>query len=206
MNRRHVLIGTAITLIAGSGLGIAAAAGGSTAEPPIGAVPVVTDSHQIHLPLDRYAQDATNRRTVLRAEYQLTASCMARFGIEFKSSRWGLAVPTQGNLNYRLYGLLDEEHAQNYGYHAGGSIPKSEIASNAMAANLPVDYSNVFSAVDGGGVLRGQDIPEGGCVGEARRQVGDDVSSDALPEELAAESWSLSNHDSRVTSGFHAWS
>lgn len=106
--------------------------------------------------------------------------------------------------HYRLYGLLDLQHAQQMGYHSYGT--KSAIEAKYNDEHHSADYYNVVAAFSGGGVYQGQRIPEGGCIAQARRAVeGASVDPD-LPSKLNFASWTSQNSDSRVKAGFAAWS
>ncbi len=179
-------------------------------EPQLGQIPVVTDWHQITLPLDSYTMNAQDRSTVLRAQYQQTKACMERFGFVLDVPPWDDTNATVLDLaqpsHYRLYGLLDEEHAAREGYHVSSSSVPAEYEYSGQEHSR--DYYNVIAAKPGGGTYNGQAIPPGGCIAEARRVVaeGGMTFDSTLPETLSFESWDRSNNDSRVISAFAAWS
>lgn len=177
------------------------------AEPRVDSTPTITDWRDISLPLDEYAQSFAERQIVLRAEYALTKSCVEQFGFEFSAPAWDKSpadVPNAGlPVHYRLYGLLDEDHAKKMGYHSYGEKLASEAAYADM--KLPDDYYNVVVAEFGGGVFNGKTIPDGGCVGAAVREVEGAIDL-SLPDELAYSAWTASKSDSRVVAAFAKWS
>ncbi len=203
----------AVSLVAGivAIVGAIMVTGGASAPPPeptVDSIPTITDWRDISLPLDAYAQDLTELQTVLRAEYALTKRCVEQFGFEFDVPRWD-TIPAElldagRPTHYRLYGLLDEDHAKQMGYHSYGEPPASEAAY--AEKQRPDDYYNVFDARFGGGVYNGQTIPEGGCLGAARRALAPGDVHLGLPEDLGFEAWTAAKSDSRVAAAFAKWS
>jgi hypothetical protein len=195
-----------IVLFAGVTM-LTAAAAAATAEPTVDSIPSITDWRDISLPLDAYVQDFAERQTVLRAEYVLTKSCVEQFGFQFTAPAWDKSpadVPNGGQpAHYRLYGLLDDDHAKQMGYHSYGENPASEAAY--AAKKLSDDYYNVVAAKFGGGVFDGKTIPDGGCLGAAQREV-EGTTDLSMPLQLAFDAWTASNSDSRVVAAFAKWS
>ena len=185
----------------------AAPAAAAPAEPRVDSIAIISDWRGISLPLDAYVQDSGERQTVLRAEYVLTKSCVEQFGFQFAAPAWDKSpadVPNgEGSAHYRLYGLLDVDHAKQMGYHSYGQ----DVASEAAYADvkLPNDYYNVVAAKFGGGTFNGKVIPDGGCLGAAQREV-EGATDVSLPEQLAFDSWTASKSDSRVVAAFATWS
>jgi hypothetical protein len=179
-------------------------------EPQLGEIPIIDDPGQIILPLDVYVPDAKDRSTVLRAQYRQVGACMERFGFSFDAPPWdetaadslGVSQPS----HYRLYGLLDETHAAEEGYHV--SETQSQTERESSEASRSRDYYNVIAAKFGGGTYDGQAIPRGGCMAEAQRVIsaGSSAFDSTLPERLSFESWDRSNSDSRVIAAFESWS
>jgi len=186
---------------------LTAAAAASSPEPRVDAIPTITDWHDISLPLDAYVQDFAERQTILKAEYALTKECVEQFGFQFDAPAWDKSpaeMPNGGQpAHYRLYGLLDEEHAMQMGYHSYGEFPAREAAY--AAEERPDDYYNVVAAKFGGGTYNGIPIPDGGCVGAARREV-EGATDLSAPLQLAFDAWTAANRDSRVAAGFAKWS
>jgi hypothetical protein len=176
-------------------------------EPRVDSITTVTDWRQISLPLDAYVQDFTEQQTILRAEYSLTKSCVEQFGFQFAAPAWDKSAADVPNgehpAHYRLYGLLDVDHAKQMGYHSYGQTVASEAAYADM--KLPNDYYNVVAAKFGGGTFNGKVIPVGGCLGAAQREV-EGATDLSLPQQLAFDSWTASTSDSRVVAGFASWS
>lgn len=188
-------------------VGVTAAAAAATGEPTVDSIPTITDWQSISLPLDAFVQDVAERQTVLRAEYVQTKSCVEQFGFQFAAPAWDKSpadVTSSGQaMHYRLYGLLDDGHARQMGYHSYGENLASEAAYQDL--KLPNDYYNVVAAKFGGGTFNGKAIPDGGCLGAAQREV-EGATDLGLPVQLAFDAWTASNNDSRVVAAFAKWS
>ena len=193
-------------LLSVSAVSVAGATSTVATEPSVPSISPITDWKQIALPLDSYVASVADRNAVLQAEYILTKTCMQGFGLKFNAPAWGKSsAATPQNSHYRLYGLIDAQHAATLGYHATSTIPVAEQKYSEQV--FPAAYSNVLAAKDGGGSYSGKPIPEGGCIGDARRSVMDtSANSDQLVESLSYDSWDQSNSDSRVTAAFARWS
>ncbi len=203
-----VIVGvTALTALTVLTAAAAAPDASTPAEPRVDSIATITDWRQISLPLDAYVQDFTEQQTVLRAEYALTKSCVEQFGFQFAAPAWDKSpaeVPNGGQpTHYRLYGLLDVDHAKQMGYHSYGQTVASEAAYADM--KLPNDYYNVVTAKFGGGTFNGKTIPDGGCLGAAQREI-EGTTDLSLPEQLTFDSWTASKSDSRVVAAFARWS
>ena len=181
-------------------------------EPQLGKVPKITDWRQVVIPLDAYELGIRDTVLVDRAEHRLVGKCMQRFGLVFDVPFNERDVSGLQITHYRLYGLLDEKSAATYGYHPGPSAQKggkgSEDSPTSKGGTISRDFANVLGAKYGGGTFAGQQIPEGGCYGEAHRRVADGgkVFDPLLPEKLAGESFDRAENDSRVIAAYTRWS
>jgi len=174
----------------------------------IGDVTEVRSAADITLPIDEYRMTSQEENLVLRAEHKAMVSCMDRFGAAFD-----VAVQTVSadNRNYdRLFGVLNQDEVQQYGYHAPGDVilgsgesTGSKDDSGVLDENaLAIATGENSSAVDSDGHA----VPLGGCITEARTQTGDDGSGQELQESLIGYSLQQSDLDPRVLKAFDAWS
>jgi hypothetical protein len=174
-------------------------AGCATQRPDEPAVRVrhVGDVDALTLPLDAYRTSPAQRRTVQRAEKKLVSACLRRYGITFDL---GDPAPPPFSQNARRYGLADEERAGRLGY----SSP--EITKRPPRPDLP-PRARKAAWGDGPAKIRGRDVPDGGCVGEAGRTLNAGARSDGtLADRLAFTSLRTAAQDSRVRTAFAAWS
>lgn len=217
-NTRATISGLAVMLAGLAGCAARSTAGGNApaggarpagGQPMIGQVAKVTDWRQITLPLDAYEPSLRDTVLVERAVSKQTNVCAQRFGMKFAppvNKRDQSALDSSYPSHYRLYGLLDEVHAAAKGYRETGTYSLKEATYSKQVH--PSAYYNVIAAKMGGGVYKGRQIPAGGCIGEARREVAGAavVPDTSLPETLSSDAWHLSNIDTRVTAAFSDWS
>ncbi len=196
--------------------GVFRSAATSWASPPtavpelaLGPIPSITSWREISLPVDSFRESSAARNTVLTAEYQLTKSCMARYGLTFDSPVW--TTPATNSDYYRLFGLLDLVHARKYGYHTGERLlSDGEAAPQPGVTENPSESApNYLAVVMGdppGRVVNGRTVPPGGCIGAARSKLGDSSKILNLKEEAIGYGLSQSNADPRVIKAFASWS
>ncbi|MER5635682.1 hypothetical protein ABT095_01855 [Kitasatospora sp. NPDC002227] len=173
-------------------------------EPSATAVPEVRSGADIRLPFDAYLTPADQQRTVSLAEQRLARTCMRRFGLDWPDQSQP-PVPT-APINARRYGVIDAAEVARIGYH-----PPADPAPDPNAVK-PADPTPEMTMVYGGkgGVseLRGVPIPDGGCLGEARRKlgIGDYSAGSADLNRIPTDSFALAQRDPRYTAVTAAWS
>ena len=186
-----------------------------SADPPRESEPelrplVVEDMRSFSLPLDEYRVNQANLALYSAANDLLVRRCMARFGFEL-SVEPRTDIPTAGpplTEHERRYGLADALSAARYGYHLDPALleqpstPTSSHEAGKMAA--------AFDSVALGSVRRhdGQTVPDGGCLGEAKRKLRNGVPPGAefLAERLVSDAYEAMLTDSRVVAASAAWS
>jgi len=131
---------------------------------------------------------------------------MKRFGIDYAVEE----IPSTGygprSLTDRRYGATDAELAPRNGFGLGDRDP-SRLPRPAKPDIGPDGESALFGK--GPSIVRGTQIPTGGCVGEADRTLDRDTPAGADPQlgtKLQFQSFDSSKQDSRVRAGFAAWS
>jgi hypothetical protein len=183
----------------------------SVPELAIGPVSAVTSGQAISFPIDSYKVSPTSENLVLSAEYQSMKSCMARYGIDFAAPASDWSVPTVNHDYDRLFGVLDLAEAQNWGYHTGETLlPDGEAAPQATPAADPnagtPNYLTVAMGSSTPATVNGLKVPSGGCIGQARAQVGDTGAAETLYENAVNYGLDQSNADPRVVAAFASWS
>ncbi|MGB2568994.1 hypothetical protein ACPFP2_11140 [Micromonospora citrea] len=188
-----------VLLVAGAGCGAAGAPRTDpSAEPRVGPTLSLVDLTKFSLPLDRFVLSPVNLTLSTRAEFILTDDCMKRFG---------LALPPQvasgdPSMNYsRRYGIFDEALAAKRGYRGP--------ADSGPKVTPLTPQAEAVATGQGQRSYAGKQVPEGGCVGEARRVLMEgvrEVPARDLGSVLANESWERSKQDSRVRAVFTSWS
>lgn len=153
------------------------------------------------MPLAPYRLSAEDASTVGYALALLKQRCMTRFGFK-------LELPPQDPSRVaandrvdqaRVYGITDPAVARIYGY---GFPPDYQPAANPGGGNLSQAELFVLTGNRNGdlnpavaaqptspGNIQGQQIPVGGCIGEAQRAIGDVAGSNTttLGDQLAAQ-------------------
>ncbi|MEV0388786.1 hypothetical protein [Nonomuraea sp. NPDC050643] len=199
MSRRAALIGAGAILI-----GVVATAcgvrDGTNGEPPppTGPTPVITAAAQISLPLDGHRLTLEEDLLLQRAEGHLVVVCMARFGVTYEPPEPRPGLSSAGH--ERLYGLLDPEIAANWGYTGENSAGLGTAQARPPA---PERHEELLT----GSPERGTG-PDGGCVGEARRDLaaGSQQADENLIIDLAYVAGVRAEADGRVRAAFARWS
>lgn len=183
----------------------------AVAELSLGDIPTIRTGADIALPIDEYWVPADDQNLVLRAEEVAMTSCMARFGLE-----WDVEfheVTLDRFPHDRLFGIVDLDVAKEYGYHAAGSgtmNPDGTITDpikEASSVEITEEQDAVASGLTELTEVNGVEIPAGGCIAEARTEVG---TQDGFVLELTETTIGYSaieaDKDPRVLKGFDQWS
>jgi hypothetical protein len=182
-----------------------ATAGGSrpAAGPPaIDTLRPVSSGRDIVLPFDSYRPTTAEVNTIERATAALARDCMHRFGLD-----WALpaadAAGADSPSGSRRYGVLDQAEVSRLGYH-----PPPETTQPVTAAAAPALDAVAVYAGKGAGTVGGHPVPDGGCLGEARRTLGAGVPSSldgARFAELDIQLFSAAQADGRVQAAMARW-
>ncbi|GAA1900035.1 hypothetical protein [Actinomadura bangladeshensis] len=157
----------------------------------------VRDVDSLVLLLDAYRTSPAQRRLMQRAEKTLVSPCLRRFRIAVD---FGDPAAPPFSQNARRYGLADEARASKLGY----STP--EITRRPPRPNLP-PLARKAAWGDGPAKIRGRNLPEGGCVGEAGRTLSTGAPpAGILADLLAFSTLETSAKDRRVRVAFGRWS
>lgn len=177
-----------------------------TGLPPLGPVPQLTIAQDVTLPLDAYRPTVEQTVTIETARDLLTRDCMRHLGFEWVPQR-RTSVPEPG----RRYGISNPDEVAQFGYRlpphrAGAAKPPTAVSPSAEE----------YTAATGRGpsTVHGTQVPAGGCIGEATRELGYDVtvlSSGAmqvadLPQALDNQAYSEFQADPRLAEVHRAWS
>ncbi|WP_344325609.1 hypothetical protein [Kitasatospora putterlickiae] len=155
----------------------------------------------VALPLQSYMLGYPSRVAVQKAQLRVQRECMARLGFDYNPPAPGLHPPPNfdGANMARRYGITVREEAEKTGYH---------LAADSGPAPLfePSQAESVALRGQGGNGEKPADarVPEGGCLGEGARQVGE--LDETLVDQLNGESLERSRTDPAVTKVFADWS
>jgi hypothetical protein len=179
--------------------------GSDAQEPATGRMLDVTDLRTFTLPLDPYRFTDANLPKNAKAEPVLIRQCMRGFGLDYEIP--AAAAPTVVGAE-RRYGLADEEAAKVHGYHLPLTSQPDRTGPSAKAAQPSAEAMAVLRG-EGQSSYGGQRVPDGGCVGQARRKLAEGapkVHDERLGDELARQSYFRTREDSRVQRANLEWS
>ncbi|AJF66058.1 hypothetical protein SVTN_18335 [Streptomyces vietnamensis] len=169
------------------------------------------------MPLDPYRLSGADHAELYAAEQALVTTCLRGFGVTYRSPAGSSSAqpPPEGP-----YGVTDPDWARKYGYR----LPPALIATDHGSRPLP-DPTTV--ALITGGVTydrngtpqrisdqplltthHGRKVPEGGCLGEARRTLAgrnDNRDPTRIGSALYAQAYRDSQQDPRVTAATADW-
>lgn len=211
-----ITVGVLSVSVVGAAVAFASSRSGSDAvevvpELEIGAIPTIRSGADIALPIDAYWVPAAEQNLVLHAEHEAMTSCMARFGLDWDVPV--LDVEGDGFAYDGLFGVVDLEEVQRYGYHPPGSGPliadgsTSDPVKEANSVPITEEQDAVASGLTERTEVNGLAIPPGGCIAEARTAVGtqnDPVLE--LTEMTIGYGAMQAEKDPRVLRAFDLWS
>ncbi|WP_326557156.1 hypothetical protein [Micromonospora sp. NBC_01796] len=190
-------------------------------EPELGSILEVRTASDIVTPLDAYEPTPEQQRTIIEAHQLLVQKCAQRFSFDVNMPE---SVSTPDVKHARLFGIVNAEEAASHGYRVPGmeAPPGATGPSNTKSAtggwNPSDDEFIVVRGVDRytgqsktGKKINSVPVPDGGCAGEAMRQLGEGGSATApdlmeLPSRLSSGAHQSAEKDSRVVAAFGAWS
>lgn len=174
---------------------LAGCSAGAGETPGRAAVHQLNDSKALTLPLDEYLLTTTDLDVLSQGRDSLMQRCLARLGAPYTpKTRESIKIET----NERRYGLADPELAKEHGYHMpGGEKPAEEYPPSL----IPLIRGETATH-------NGTPVPEGGCAGEAQRELHEAELQKGLstPQKINMESYVKSQKDPAVTKASEEWS
>ncbi|MDH6144271.1 hypothetical protein P3T35_006310 [Kitasatospora sp. GP30] len=174
-------------------------------EPIVSATPVPTSAADIQaLPLRVFAPTDQEAQTISRATVLLEADCMHRLGFADWSAP--AAGPGEQTDLPTAFGFLDDSQAAQFGFHSPDSLkprPASTQKMDPAEFTAETGLASMTARKPAGGA-----IPDGGCEGEARRQIdgGAQPARSTGYESLSDQSLKRTQADDRVAAGIKDWS
>ncbi|MCX4801893.1 hypothetical protein OG594_09575 [Streptomyces sp. NBC_01214] len=155
----------------------------------------LTDSKALKLPLDEYLLTTVDAGALARGRDSLMQRCLSKLGAPYTPKALG---STDIETNERRYGLADAELAKQHGYHVPDMKKPAEDYPSSI---MPLVRGEVTTH-------NGAPVPEGGCIGEARRELHEVELQDALnlPHKLNMESYKKSQKAPAVVKATEEWS
>lgn len=194
--------------------GSAAAAG----DLKVGTIPKITTRVDKPVPVEAYLLSDDQWEQLGKAENTLRERCMKRFGIQYTVPSLPVQTTHHSITQYR-YGTLDPAANARNGYEIPGThtsaedvdkVKRSSAQSNAelSTAQRGVLYGTEDPSVKtgpGGQDYNGQKVPAGGCITEAKKELGN-YQDAPVAVDANIDSFKKSTEDSRVRAAFAKWS
>lgn len=172
------------------------------------AVPVSGLTRGMVLPLEAYEETYPGYIKIQKARLALESRCMSGYGFSFSPRLGTDALSYDASNMPRRYGLADAAEAARYGYY----VPMDTAAASSGPALSARETLVLTGRSDPGrlhaparGAHDGKEIPPGGCVGQADRQLGYSPAT-SLADQLDLESLTRSPRLPRVRAVISAWS
>lgn len=193
---------------------VAACSSGSGEGPPSGlpALPEknydASDPATWTLPVEVYFPSDEDSSQIFRARTILISDCMGDFGFDWKAPP---ELPRVGpkTLTDLRYGIHDAALAGKRGYKPAAE----EMAAYQKAVDMGAVDGTTTDGADGrvlnGGAAEvdGRKIPEGGCVGQAERELGDKGAlGSPLAQQISNDAFARAKQNPKVAKIFRQWS
>ncbi|NDU72093.1 hypothetical protein GWI34_05560 [Actinomadura sp. DSM 109109] len=193
------------------GLAISGCSTSKKSAAPTGPVPTPTPTSaaQISLPLEAYLPSPGSLAESGALTSLLTRQCMRGYGFMLPGPT-DLAKTIESStridrfLMSRRYGISDRSIAERYGYRTpewtlGSSQPHSlnDMSPQAKA---------VLTGSSSGTPVQGKRVPPGGCMSQARRQVGEPSSNNGLASQLQNKTFEQLRNAPGARSAITQWS
>lgn len=186
----------------------------------VASIPTIADSASLAFPIDAYLITQQQRAEVDNATVIIARRCMQRFGFDYNpmSKNTNVGQTTETNAP-RRYGVVSPAQVAALGYHP----PAVDVSALRASANTldaagirvltggesPAQGASATATSGGAGSYNGLQIPAGGCLGEARRQLtghGGSVNDSPIAQAIDADSLSRSQQEPQVVAVFKQWS
>ncbi|MFJ7955307.1 hypothetical protein ACIQ62_03315 [Streptomyces sp. NPDC096319] len=207
-------VSLAAVLLTGCGGSSAGTAGEGPGIPAAVEIPRLTTTVTEPVPVEAYLLSEAQWNRLGKAEYALRARCMKRFGFPYEDPML-VADPSGQTISQYRYGKLDPAKTAVHGYRtpapasseAGTRASKDRIRKISANERMILTGTADLTAKSGKGGqnIKGQTVPEGGCVGEARKRLGD-YGDARIADDVNLDSFGKSLQDQRVLAAFAKWS
>lgn len=205
-----VIVAAGITAGALIGGQASRAATFSSAEPELGAVPIVNSQAMISYPLDTYGPTDAQMSLIMQARRIFEIRCMKSLGFHGTNFADLLSTDFNETAKGQFITFLSPATAARYGYHS----PQDAAAPAATTAPRPsaqtIAEENSQAAVIDGHVktVNGHTVPAGGCRGEGLRLLEAGTSGNLAIDAryLMAQSQVHAIADPRLLQTIASWS
>ncbi|WP_434449220.1 hypothetical protein [Lentzea sp. E54] len=201
MKRAHalLLVAAAVAGVAGT-IALTGEDHPSSAAPQVAEVRPVRSAKDIVLPLDRYQHSPADLTTIDRAAAELARRCLREFG-----QTWAAPdpVPVPESTGSTRYGVMDLAEVSRLGYH-----PPESDEPEPQEGPEPSPEAKMIYTGKGMTSIGGKQIPDGGCLGKARRELERGVPA-AIPAaelvQLDQTTFEQAQQDDRMRQAMASW-
>ncbi|MFE9421726.1 hypothetical protein ACFYNO_02050 [Kitasatospora sp. NPDC006697] len=184
--------------------------------------PATVDPSTWTLPLLAFEPTAEQDKAISKAEIKLVGACVRGYGVVWQIDP---ELPPHGprNMLDRRYGIHDLHLAEQRGYQldaADESRYNAALQEQSKLPPTPADTEVLLGGTDTppealakadasarAGVVGGKQIPQGGCFGQARQELGSATHGvSKLVQDLSDQSYQESMKDPKVLAAFADWS
>jgi hypothetical protein len=205
-----VIIAAAITAGALIGSQTSHAATLSSAEPPLGAVPVVDSQAMVSYPLDSYGPTDAQMSLIMQARRIFEIRCMQSLGFHGSNFADLLSTGFNETAKGQLITFLNPATAARYGYHSPQDVAAPAVTTAPLPSARLIAKENFQAAVIDGHVktVNGHTVPAGGCRAEGLRLLEAGTSGNLAidPRYLMGQSEIEAITDPRLRQAIARWS
>ena len=157
------------------------------------------------LPVLAYLPSPALRQEVTAAEGVVAARCLEKYSLHW-SANIPAGMPHPASELDREYGISDPQAAGRYGYH----LPPGHDYAYRLAVPQSGPIAEALQGLDGADhpvtSIGGKAVPQDGCLGQARNQVGGPALEDVTADTVLLSASQQANRDPQVTALFRLWS
>jgi hypothetical protein len=181
-----------------------------SAEPPLGAIPVVNSQAMISYPLDSYGPTDAEMSLIMQARRIFEIRCMQSLGFHGTNFADLLSTGFNETAKGQFITFLSPASAARYGYHSPQDVAASTVATASPRSARLIAEENLQAAVVDGHVktVNGHAVPAGGCRAEGLRLLEAGTSGNLAidPRYLMGQSQVQAIADPRVLQAIAGWS
>ncbi|QOV37078.1 hypothetical protein IM697_00990 [Streptomyces ferrugineus] len=191
---RRIAVMASVLLVAVSGCTEEGGSRGEPSAPPL--------ERYLDLPIAKYSFTPQEIHLISLAERRIATACMRKYGFEYHAEISDSPASYQPGTN-RRYGVLNPAVASRYGYH----FP--DVASSPDTQKLSERENLALNGRPGETTeLNGQQVPEGGCLGQAKSELRGKYTytkGAEVARTIATNSFTESMNSPTVLKATHAW-
>ncbi|MFE0774516.1 hypothetical protein [Streptomyces sp. NPDC058861] len=159
------------------------------------------------LPIEGYLPTDAEKKQIMQARNTLVSDCMQGYGFSWVPAPELPPLGPKTLVDWR-YGIHDLALSKERGYKPSADEQAAyDAAVNKGAVDGTTSDGPDAKALTGAvKEVNGKSVPEGGCSGQAQRQISADALEAKAAQQVANDAFLASQQDPKVTKAFKAWS